>query len=670
MFRSQNNVAVGRTESGSARLLPIGAPLRAVVEHASATGSKDGGALSVRKARKPTKKMAEAVLPEDQRGNIEVGTVTSAISTDALFMDVLFEFVQNSNNNNQGERKINTTINRIYRDMYHSDSITGSAVDLYSVLPFSEFTLTGLRDERALAVFTESCERSNIVRLMPHMSRDHMVVGAVLACMSWDEDKKLFNGISPQNLDNAFFTPVPVYGADPLINLEIDVNTKAYLSYINSDKRAERYKKFIPDDIMNSLNTTGDNRGVSQGIPLDPDRTLFIPRQGLLSNFMGMSFLRRALPAWLIEKAFIRGTMDQGYKRQRAITHITIGDVERPATAAEMEAVLQDFLDADSDPVGAIVATRANVNVNDVRRGDDFFKWQDVYDQLSTIKLRAMGLSESFVTGEATYSNMEQSLSLVMDQIRSHRSLMTHEVFNMRMFPAIAKAHNFTAKRYRNMEVAGYQRIYHEGMVGYIDAFGALNAEVANSNRPSLADYNPADYAIPQVIWLKRLMPEADRDYMDMLQSLEEKGIPVPIRMIAAAGGLNLRTVIEGAADDLKLREQIFKLREKVKEFQPKTEEDLAGETEMASVFSGVGSVAPKHFFNREYLERDNDVPDLDSRGKRRVQRRSWRKQRSEKVNKLVSEVAAELGRRENYKAKLESESREPVRRFYFRRAK
>ena len=676
MFRIRNHVAVAKSETGRARLIASGTTAPAPLRGVDASGESTASVVAPRTAKDTAIGLKHVSRPEKvklrlpgniETSNVEVATVLSAISTDALHTDVLFEFISNNNNNNQGERKVNTLINRIYRDMYHSDAVSGSAVDLFSTLPFSEFTLTGLRDDKALAVYSESCERCNIVRLMPHMSRDHMVLGAVLACLSWDEEKKIYNGVSPQNLDQAFFTPVPVYGADPLINLQIDINTKTYLRYIDSDPRAEAYKKMIPDDILQSINLGDDGKsGISNGIPLHPDNTLFIPRLGLMSNFMGMSFFRRALPAWLIEKAFIRGTLDQSYKRQRAITHLTVGDVERPATVAEMEAILADFLAADSDPVGAAIATRSNVQINEVRRGDDYFKWMDVAEQLGSIKMRAMGLSESFISGESTFNNMEQILSLTMEQIRSHRAQMSHEVFHMKLFPRIAKEHNFTAKRYKNIEIANYIQRYQDlGMSGYIDDFGMLHSEIADTRRPSLADFNPNNYAMPQVVWLKRLMPEADREYLDMLTTLEEKGIPVGIRYIAAAGGINLKQLIDGAQEDIRLREQLAKIRDRIKEFAPKSAE---GAEEMASTLLGLGSTSPRHILNREYGELDH--PDLDSRGKRRVQTQRGKKERADKFNKKLAEVAAQQAIWENHKIKKTTELLEPRVNFYFRRAR
>src|SRR5438093_4753759 len=45
---------------------------------------------------------------------------------------------------------------RLYRDMYYHDPVAGSAVDLISSLPFSEFTLGGINDNKIAGTFAET----------------------------------------------------------------------------------------------------------------------------------------------------------------------------------------------------------------------------------------------------------------------------------------------------------------------------------------------------------------------------------------------------------------------------------------------------------------------------------------------------------------------------------
>ena len=679
MFRSNGFNAVATNEKGDARFVPIGGKANPVAAQPSrdtavlATHGPVADKLKVTRRGGRVVETADTVSPSVPSGG---STTVSSISTDSMYTDVLYEITA-TNNASIGDRKVNMTLSRIFRDIYYYDSIGGSAVDLFSSMPFSDFQLTGIKDEKMMAKYTESCERMSLAQLLPSISTEYMVLGTFIASLSWDEKNKIFNGIAPQNVDNCFFTPVPVYGMDPLINLRIDEQTKEYLSKATdaNDPRAKRYLDMIPEDFKrnvekfaDAVKNTSKDQGGAQGIALDPDYTLFIGKRSLLTNYIGNSFFKRLLPAWFVEKALIRGTMDQVYKRQRAISHITIGNQDWVPTNAEMQAIADMFLAADLDPVGSVVITRDGVSVADVRRGDDFYKWTDAYDQLSTIKFRALGISETFVTGEANYSTMEQALSVIMEQIRTHRSVITDEVFYRKVFPAIAKANNITTKRYGAKEVASYDQIarVNERFTGYYDNSGMLYAEIANGGRPNLTDYVPSQYVTPKVVYNKRLMPEGDREYLELLTMMEEKGLPVTARMIASAGGTTIKQLMEGQEDDLRVREQFSKFLEKRKEFMPKPED---GGDEIASLMApGMGGVRRRHILNREYAQ--EDIPDLDSRGKRRVQTGKYRKQKAEKLNKVMAEAAAANAQKENGRIKLERAAIEPTKKYYFRKGK
>lgn len=671
MLRSQRIVDIAKTPDGKSRFTTVGTKDAGVVSKAV----QDRTGAVIKKSNSTKRGLEEKTFETATEAKVittntglkfiekadaaPVNMTTSAISSASMHQDVLSEFTE-TNNDSRGMLKQNTLLNRIYRDMYYHDSICGSAVDLRSVMPFSDFSLTGIRDEKSLFLFVEAVERMNLQALMPSISISYDVFGAFVASLSWDEQRNTYNGISPQNIDNIYFTPVPVFGADPLMNLQLDERTKLYLQ--STDSRMDRYKKFIPDDLRQSIEEkqqTGGtkNAGGIQGVPLSPDHTIFIPRRALLQDYMGTSLFRRAIPAWLTEKALIRGMLDQVYKRQRAVSHIVVGDTDWVPTQAEMSAIAQLFLDADLDPVGAMVVTRNGVQVSDVRRGDDFYKWTDAYDQLSTIKFRSIGTSETFLTSEASYSTIEQSLSVFMEQLRNHRSTMTNEVFYQKIFPGIAKANNITAKRNRVRETASLRRN------AFYDDYGNLIVEIGAA-RPTLIDYNPVDYAIPRVQWHKRLMPEADRDYLDLLTTLSEKGFPVPLRMMAAAGGLDVRTVMEGKEEDLRLREEFKKYMDKIKEISPPPTDGEDGEIDVASAIAESIGLNKRNPMNRKF---DDEPVNYDSKGKRRLGTKKGQKLRDGKLNVLIARAAAELGAMDNKREK-EQNAYEPKRSYSFKK--
>lgn len=508
---------------------------------------------------------------------------------------------------NESSPSSRATINEFYRDIYYHDSICGSAVHLLSTLPFSDFTIVG-DTARQTQIYMDACEALKMSTVLPMVSTEYNVVGAFLSSLDFDQNEKNFRGQLPHSIDFAEFTPPVYFGHDPKIKIRIPDHIK------NIFKESGKDKANLP-----SLYSNVTEKSSNDFITLKEEDTIFIPRQGMIRDFAGVSYFRRVLAPWIIEKAFIRGMIDQSYKRQRPITHLTI-DGETPPSPEEMAAVVQLFIDADLDPVASYVVTRSGINVNEVRNGGDYFKWSDVYDSLTTIKLRALGISESFLSSEANYATMEQTLSVFMEQMRSYRSMIQKEMFYDRVFVRIATENGFKKRR---VETAGE------------------TAEISAKDKGRLA--------LPTMQWQKRLLPEADDAYIQMLSTLEEKGVPLPIRIWAAAGGFNIDTLLESKSDDIQTRE---KVSEWLKERKPVTQ-NPDGENE-GSEEAGFTQIIPfaKRKFEDKSAQELMDVPNLDSNGRRRVTTAKGRKILNEKKHKMVAEVASNLAKLENARIK------------------
>lgn len=498
-------------------------------------------------------------------------------------------------------------INRLYRDIYYQDSICGSAVHLLSTLPFSDFTVVG-DTAKQTQTYEDACEALKMDTVLPMVSTEYNVVGAFLSSLDFDSSTKTFKGQLPHSIDFAEFTPPVYFGHDPKIKIRIPDHIKDIFKEKGKDKSQ-----------LPSLYSNMDEKSSNGLIELKEEDTIFIPRQGMIRDFAGVSYFRRVLAPWLIEKAFIHGMIDQSYKRQRPITHLTI-DGETPPSPEEMAAVVQLFIDADLDPVASYVVTRSGINVSEVRNGGDYFKWSDVYDSLTTIKLKGLGLSESFLSSEASYATMEQTLSVFMEQMRSYRGLIQKEMFYDRVFVRIASENGFRKRR--------------------IDTSGET-AEISSKEKGRLA--------LPTMQWQKRLLPEADDAYLQMLSTLEEKGVPLPIRIWAAAGGFNIDTLLESKKDDIQTRE---KVSEWLKERKPVTQNEDEGEGgEEAAGFTRIIPFAQRKFEDRSAQEL-MDVPNLDSNGRRRVTTAKGRKILNEKKHRMVAEVASNLAKLENARIK------------------
>lgn len=409
-----------------------------------------------------------------------------------------------------------------YRDCYSFDSVAGATVDMQSTFPFSDFTLVGLEVEET-QIFTDTCAKMNVRSLMAEVSINYMVDGAFVGSLIHDPRTNTFKDIMIHDWAAATLTPSPFYAADSDITIQASPKFQAYVNSPSPYVQAilNQYPKGLVDSFR------------AGSVTLDPLTTIFIPRRGTQEQ-RTTSYLRRVLPAYLLEKTMYRGTLIEAQKRMRATSHITVGTDTWEPTPAEMMAVMGQFQMSEADPLGAWVVTRQGVQVQDIRTAGDFWKWTDLIDTLVPYKLRALGVSEAFLSGEAAFATAETAMTVFTENAGALREYLTNKFFHEKLFPLIA----VTNKRYRDASKA------EKG-----DSIAAFLANVSNQK----------NLRIPSVRWHKTL-DNHDPGMMDLLNTLGEKGIPVPLKMWAAAANVSLDMLLGDLREDEKIKDAIAEI--------------------------------------------------------------------------------------------------------------
>ena len=544
----------------------------------------------------------------------------------------------------------NEVLNRLYREMYHGDPISGSAVDLLSTFPFGDFVLTGLNDERRLQKYAGSVEAMRLRTLLPTLSVDYLTLGKFIGTLTWNAEKGYYTNLSPQNIDWVTLEPVPIYGSPPIMRFNVPPQLKKILE--SKLPEFTRLIELIPSDIVEGNKKANKNGSIL----LSPDNTVFLARQTMTSDYEGTSLLRRVLPVWLMEKALIRGTLDQVWKRQRAILHLTIGDDQWEPTANDYRTVSELFLGADHDPTGAVITTRQSINVNEIRRGDDYWKYTDTYDAFARIKMQGLGISENFLSGDATYSNQQGAISVMMQYFAAYRNMITRIIFYDHVFPGIALANNY--RRHKSNVVLssvdsysdeGWQSVRNKPFAGMVAEFAA--------DRPSrLQSIVASEYAMPKVQWLDSLKPDNTAEFQDLLDKLTAHGVPIPLRMWAASAGVSLDTLAEQQQTDLKIRKHFEPWLKAIKkasgdgtpDFGGGGGDDGGGSEESSETFDyiipGNGGVGKrKGILNRNFEGSGLEPSELNKAGRKRPITRQRRRDIDDKINKQIAIAAAEL---------------------------
>jgi len=250
-------------------------------------------------------------------------------------------------------------MNRLYRNIHKFDSVAGPAVDLISIMPFSDVTLVGVDDPEILKIYEQTMAELHIETLLPEIANEYLVIGRVIGSLLFDKTKGIWTDIIIQDPDYCEVTNIPLRGHDPKVDLKISNEFREFLK--SKDPRDEYAKKDIPPELMKHLDS-------SDILPLDPISTLYLPRKTYPADYCGSSIYCRILPFYALEKTLINGTLIGAKRRQRSILHVTVGetDVWEPDDS-DISTIAGMFMQADEDPVGAIVATRNGVTSEEIR---------------------------------------------------------------------------------------------------------------------------------------------------------------------------------------------------------------------------------------------------------------------------------------------------------------
>lgn len=418
-----------------------------------------------------------------------------------------------------------SSIDKMYRIIYLRDSIAGPTVDLMSRLPWSNFVLTGISDEKMLQTYQDSCDALNIVPMLPSITTEYLMLGKMVASLLFDESSGIWKSMIPHDPDMLRIEPRPVLGFDPKVDLK---SSPAMQKFIRSqDPRDLAAKGIIPPGFLSQLSSTGY-------IPLEPDNTIYLARRVTPYDMCGTSYLTRIVPYWALEKALLTGTAIQARRRQKELLHITAGiDGVWEPTSQEMDYLAMLFVQGDEDPNGGAVATRTGVSVNEIGNPGGGWKISDEADYLNNGKMRALCVNESFLSGDSSYSTLEATMSIIVEILRSLRDEITAGLFYNRIFKSIAIANEF---------------------------YEVKHSDVAHRIKVK-KNPNEQKLIIPKVTWSKALRPEADSNYLDILDTAEGKGVPIGLKTWAAAAGVDITAEMANMEEDMRLRQQISEMK-------------------------------------------------------------------------------------------------------------
>jgi hypothetical protein len=136
--------------------------------------------------------------------------------------------------------------------------------------------------------------------------------------------------------------------------------------------------------------------------------------------------------------------------------------------------------------------------------------------------------------------------------------MLTRKFFYNKVFPLISLINGFTVTESRDIKIRE-----------------SLIKEDVEDTLAILQD--GSSLLVPTVHWAKQLKPEGDSAYFDILDRLTQAGVPVPLRVIAAAGGFNIEDLLFQREDDLASRATVADYLKELAAIKAKFQADQEG---------------------------------------------------------------------------------------------
>ena len=424
--------------------------------------------------------------------------------------------------------------NKMYEEIATFDPIVSPTLEYWKDLAFSEdINVSGVVDSYQKQFFEDALYASGIIPLMPELLHDFLTFGKFVAHLLYNDDLNYWDGVIAHNLNFLSIQYPETPGGNAIIDIQPTAEQRAWAT--SKDPRVVEDRMKI-DPVIVKLMAAGKQ------IPLHPDNTIFLPRRAFSWDCKGSSYLNRVLIFKVYESAIYNASIAGARRRAGPLLHITGPE---GATPEELQELLDLFFASEEDPVGAKVVTKKDVEVNSIGGGSaDYWKFSDEWPFLVEGKMRALGVSETLVTGESNWNSMETIRTVFIEKLQYLRSYFTKKILIDKMCRQLAEQEDFVKRK--TAEINHRYRI-------------------AKPKRKAVSDL-----IIPKIEWNRPLTPTRDEAYMELLRTLKEEGGILNMRTFYQAGGVDIDEELENAKNDLETRKKMYEYKRSLAELRQK----------------------------------------------------------------------------------------------------
>jgi SPP1 gp7 family putative phage head morphogenesis protein len=406
--------------------------------------------------------------------------------------------------------------NRYWRLFIKLDPVIGTGLDMYAEMPWSDCKLSGEGVEGEVReVYEAMWEKCSVLSVLPAIVREFLGLGECIPHCFFDDSEGIWTYIALHDPDTLEVIDAPFIRMEPVIEFVPDDRLRAILT--SSDPELAKLRNTMPAELLARLQSRQNIR-----INTEANAT-FLARKLHPYETRGTSILSRMWRVLMYEDAIFEASLATARRHAGPLKIAKLGNPQTnwiPGPEHErrfMELIAQ----AEVDPHAWIVY-HYGLSLEAFGTTDRVLTINKEWEIIERIKLAALGISRSFLSGELTFASATAGLQVFLRRALAMRNYIESSWLTPKFFKPVAE------------------------MNGFYKSTPAERSHGIRVKRTAQEIVDEKRLIVPKIEWANKLSPQIDNDLMRAYESLE-KGLGIRISKTKKMALVNL-----GYEDELK----------------------------------------------------------------------------------------------------------------------
>lgn len=422
-------------------------------------------------------------------------------------------------------RRIANTYWKLFNKM---DPTIAVIIEMYSQLPWSDFQLAGEGvDGSVKEAFEHMINETKLRTILPQLVSEWLIIGEAIPHLWFNDGLGIWDHATLHNPDQVNVVYSPFIKMDPIMEFVPDSKLRELVT--NDHPQLSRLRESMPPELVARLRA-------GQNIPLSPVNSTFIARKLQPYDLRGTSVISRLWRALMAEDFLWTAFLATAKRAASPIKAVLLGD---PTTGtipppSEEKKILSLLAQAEADPQSYLAY---NYMIKHELWGapERLMSINTHYDLFERMKLTALGVSKSFISGETSYASAASGLTVFLQRLKATRDYFVNEWLIPKYFLPVAVINGWIKPS--KMQASG----------GHV--------RIKQSSREMMDERK---YIIPTIEWAKSLDPTIDREKIDAMNALENSlGIKITDQKKYAAMGLDAEEEQKQYVEEVKFKRDL-----------------------------------------------------------------------------------------------------------------